>query len=98
MKKRMKIFALVAAVVAIGGYGIYTNQQVDVMSDLVLANVEALAKIEDPNEGGTTTCTVSVSCTGNSSDYISCTGYFSCERKSTLFERWVKCDGIKTSC
>lgn len=97
MKKLIKL-AFVAAFAAIAGYGVYTNQQVDVMSDLVLANVEALAKIEDPNEGGTTTCTVGVSCTGNSSDYISCTGYFSCERKSTLFERWVKCDGIKTSC
>ena len=52
MNKKIKTFALVAAVAAIGGYGVYTNQQADVMSDLVLANVEALAKIEDPDEGG----------------------------------------------
>lgn len=47
MNKKIKAFALVAAVAAIGGYGVYTNQQKDVMSDLVLANVEALAMIED---------------------------------------------------
>lgn len=52
MKKKWKTFALVAAVAAIGGYGVYANQKTDVMSDLMLANVEALAKIEDPEEGG----------------------------------------------
>lgn len=44
--KTVKV-ALVAAVAVIGGYGAYTNQQKDVMSDLVLVNVEALAKIEE---------------------------------------------------
>lgn len=33
----------VAAFAAIAGYGIYANQKADTMSDLVLANVEALA-------------------------------------------------------
>ena len=47
MKKIMRV-AFVAAFAAIAGYGIYTNQKVDTMSDLMLANVEALA---GSNEG-----------------------------------------------
>lgn len=42
MKKIMKI-AFVAAFAAIAGYGVYANQKVDTMSDLALANMEALA-------------------------------------------------------
>ena len=38
----MKI-AFVAAFAAIAGYGVYANQKVDTMSDLALANMEALA-------------------------------------------------------
>ena len=38
----MKI-AFVAAFAAIAGYGVYANQKVDTMSDLALANLEALA-------------------------------------------------------
>ena len=45
MKKFMKI-AFVAAFAAIAGYGVYANQKVDTMSDLMLANVEALARYE----------------------------------------------------
>lgn len=42
MKKFVKI-AFVAAFAAIAGYGVYANQKADTMSDLMLANVEALA-------------------------------------------------------
>ena len=42
MKKIMKI-AFVAAFAAVAGYGVYANQQSEAMSDLMLANVEALA-------------------------------------------------------
>ena len=45
MKKMIKI-AFVAAFVAIAGYGVYANQKVESMSDLMLANVEALASGE----------------------------------------------------
>lgn len=45
MKKMIKI-AFVAAFAAIAGYGVYANQKADAMSDLVLANVEALARYE----------------------------------------------------
>ena len=42
MKKFMKI-AFVAAFVAVAGYSVYASQKSDIMSDLALANVEALA-------------------------------------------------------
>lgn len=45
MKKMIKI-AFVAAFVAIAGYGVYANLKVESMSDLMLANVEALARGE----------------------------------------------------
>ena len=45
MKKIMKI-AFVAIFAAVAGYGVYTNQKVDTMTDLMLANVEALANGE----------------------------------------------------
>ena len=40
MKKIMKI-TLVAAFITIAGYGVYTNQKSESMSDLALSNVEA---------------------------------------------------------
>ena len=43
MKKNFIRVASVAAFVAIAGYGVYTNQKTDSMSELMLANVEALA-------------------------------------------------------
>ena len=46
MKKVIKL-AFVAAFVAVAGYGVYANQTSDAMSDLALANVEALATGED---------------------------------------------------
>lgn len=63
MKKIVKI-AFVAAFAAIAGYGVYANQKADAMSDLALANVEALAGGEyppSPNpwsncKGGSTMC------------------------------------------
>lgn len=42
MKKFVRI-VFVAAFAAIAGYGVYANQKVDTMSDLMLANVEVLA-------------------------------------------------------
>ncbi|WP_303042258.1 NVEALA domain-containing protein [uncultured Bacteroides sp.] len=45
MKKIIKI-AFVAAFAAVAGYGVYTNQRTETMSDLMLANVEALASGE----------------------------------------------------
>ena len=47
MKKFTKI-AFVAIFVAIAGYGVYSNQKNDFISDLALANIEALARYELP--------------------------------------------------
>lgn len=51
MKKVIKL-AFVAAFVAVAGYGIYANQTSDAISDLALANVDALAAYE----GGGSPC------------------------------------------
>lgn len=48
MKKIIKM-TFVAAFAAIAGYGVYANQKTKTASDLVLANVEALA---DQESGG----------------------------------------------
>ena len=53
MKKMIKI-AFVAAFVAIAGYGVYTNQKSETLSDLTLANVEALADINETDSSGQT--------------------------------------------
>ena len=45
MKKLVKI-TVVVAFAAIAGYGVYVNQKTDALSDLALANVEALANGE----------------------------------------------------
>lgn len=42
MKKVIKL-AFVAAFVAVAGYGVYVSERSDVMSDLILANIEAMA-------------------------------------------------------
>ncbi len=52
MKKVMRV-TFVAAVAAVAGYGVYTNQKKDIMSDLMLANVEALANNEANSNGNT---------------------------------------------
>ena len=47
MKKSLIRVAFAAALVVIAGYGVYTNQrETDSMSELMLANVEALANCE----------------------------------------------------
>lgn len=47
MQKIVKI-AFVAIFAAIAGYGVYSNQKNDFISDLALANIEALARYELP--------------------------------------------------
>ena len=42
MKKFLK-YAFVAAFVTVAGYGVYASQKSDAMSDIMLANMEALA-------------------------------------------------------
>ena len=47
MKKNVLKATLVAAFGLIAGFNVYNSQKSDVMSDLALANVEALATGED---------------------------------------------------
>ena len=47
MKKNILKATLVAAFALIAGFNVYNAQKSDVMSDLALANVEALARYED---------------------------------------------------
>ncbi|WP_294592407.1 NVEALA domain-containing protein [uncultured Bacteroides sp.] len=55
MKKFIKI-GFVAVFAAIAGYGVYANQKNDSMSDLALANVEALAGGEGSSSDCNTYC------------------------------------------
>lgn len=48
MKKIFIKITFIAVFAVMAGYGIYANQKADSMSDLVLANVEALADGENP--------------------------------------------------
>lgn len=54
MKKRIAMSALCAVVVGTAGYVGYNSMPKDVGSDLLLANVEALARGE--NDGNTVDC------------------------------------------
>ncbi|WP_288361125.1 NVEALA domain-containing protein [uncultured Bacteroides sp.] len=49
MKKKLMGLIAIVAVAAVAGYNIYTSQSNVKLSDLALANIEALA---DPSEGG----------------------------------------------
>ena len=52
MKKLLK-YTFIAALVAVAGYGSYTSLKTETISDLLLANVEALA---DSSEGSQSDC------------------------------------------
>lgn len=49
--KKIKSIAFVAAFAAIAGYGVFVNQKTDEMSELTLANIEALAQSESSSGG-----------------------------------------------
>lgn len=55
MKKTMKT-ALVAAIVAVAGYGMYANQTKEKLSDVMLENIDALAVNEEIGGGGSLIC------------------------------------------
>ncbi len=62
MNKIIKMAFVVAFIaIAIAGYGVYANQKVDTMSDLM--NVEALANNSENN--GTVDCCNSSDCNGD---------------------------------
>ena len=49
MKKILK-YVFVVAFVTIASYGMYTNQKSDMVSDLILANIEAMALNDEVDE------------------------------------------------
>ena len=57
MKKNILKATLVVAFALIAGMNVYNAQQSDIMSDLVLANVEALASGEGSSSDCETYCT-----------------------------------------
>ena len=69
MKKNILKATLVVAFALIAGMNVYNAQQSDIMSDLVLANVEALARNEISNcangcRDNRRGCSCGVSCPG----------------------------------
>ncbi len=76
MKKNFLKVALVAAVAAaMAGYGVYAHQTKEMMSDVMLENVEALARYELPE--------VTITCSRTCSD-----GVGRCYYK---FDNWGNC-------
>ena len=49
MKKSILKVTLVAAFALIAGFNVYNSKKAEPMSELALANVEALARLEQPN-------------------------------------------------
>ena len=49
--KNLKKYALAATVAVVAGFGIYLNQPKEQMSDVMLANIEALSQSEDSYTG-----------------------------------------------
>lgn len=80
MVKYLK-FAFIAVFAAIAGYGTYVSQKTDTMSDLMLANVEALA---DGNEGSTTGDT-------GPGEIIDCAGWFTGTKKECMCRNSESC-------
>lgn len=68
MKKNFLKYGFVAAFALVAGYGVYASQQKVEMSDLAMANVEALAQGESSEEFTSKTCCIAVwdntSCSG----------------------------------
>lgn len=92
MKRTVVILSLILFALT----GLYSNKTANVtlLQSVALENIEALANDESGDPG----CTASVSCGEKPTDFVRCNGKISCERRATTFERWVKCDGLKTSC
>ena len=70
MKKNILKATLVAAFALIAGFNVYNSQKSDVMSELALANVEALADCEITKGGS-----MKLKCTGDGSCSKSYLGY-----------------------
>mgnify|MGYP000021934215 CR=1 len=70
MKKYIIRTAFVAAFAFMAGYSVYTSQQKKTMSDLALANVEALANDNESSEKGCKLHLTSICETSNKDHYL----------------------------
>jgi len=83
MKKKIFAILIVAVVAVFAGYNVYQSQKGGMMSDLMLANVEALAN--NTENGGEVSCTASTPCGSGGS--VSCSGVSGC----ASYIGYVKC-------
>lgn len=83
MKTNILKVILVAAFALVAGYNVYHSQKTEVVSNITLANIEALARPEGDDGGGGATITCSRSCSDgvgrcwirSNSGYCAFTGY-----------------------
>jgi hypothetical protein len=89
MKKKILIFMIATAVVALAGWNISQAGGEEALSDMALENVEALAQ-----ESGGGSCSCTRRC--NDTTTASCTGYRRCDCNSHF--NYVVCDDVTASC
>lgn len=92
MKKKIMGFVAIVAIAVTSGYNVYTSQNNMKLSDLPLANVEALAN--DVESGYSCSATANCYYGGRVEGSVSCTGKTSC----TSGYGYVTCDGRTSSC
>lgn len=92
MKKKIMGLIAIVAIAAVAGYNVYASQYNMKLSDLALANVEALAN--DGESGYSCSATANCYYAGRVEGSISCTGKVSC----TSGYEYVKCDGRTNYC
>ncbi len=99
MKKKIIGSFAVLAIVALSAYNVYFNNEKEQLSALALANIEALASVEDLSggESGGYSCTATVDCGGVMGGSMSCTGQ-KCIRGHDGWSYWVECDGRRSFC
>ncbi|MEY8687492.1 NVEALA domain-containing protein [Bacteroides sp. AN502(2024)] len=92
MKKKIMGIIAIVVVATVAGYNVYTSQNNVRLSDLVLANIEALAN--DGESGYSCSATANCYYGGRVEGSVSCTGKVSC----TSGYEYVKCDGRTNYC
>jgi hypothetical protein len=90
MNKKIFSFIVVAAIALAAGWNIHQSRN-NILSDVALENVEALAE----ENGGSGSCSCSKKC-GDGNTTASCTGYSFCNCNSGF--NHVTCDGVSASC
>lgn len=96
MKKKIMSIIAIVAFGAMLGYNISISQKSKVLSNLTLANIEALANGGEGGEGGGYSCSASANCYFGDrvEGSISCSGKKAC----TSGYEFVECDGRTSYC